>query len=217
MREIKQPIRKRHWMSELFQDSNRVIWTYLEQPQFRFETKWEFELFLSLSIRTSNAYKKLKVHFKNFNIKRLISIPSPLQQYHFHIILIWWHSPFKSRNIKRFLKRKSKCRLHRMTPKTGKDWTVDKRQWGVPCHPTGLFIRSIWWSSQQTTFCLSFYNLLSICIRHDPVMLAMCENFLISSSFSDRHQISASAHFVHCPKNKFRKYKLFLLSVPKAC
>ncbi len=24
-----------------------------------------------------------------------MSIPSPLQQYHFHVILIWWHSPFK--------------------------------------------------------------------------------------------------------------------------
>jgi hypothetical protein len=24
-----------------------------------------------------------------------MSIPSPLQQYHFHIILIWWHSPIK--------------------------------------------------------------------------------------------------------------------------
>jgi hypothetical protein len=23
-----------------------------------------------------------------------MSIPSPLQQYHFHVILIWWHSPF---------------------------------------------------------------------------------------------------------------------------
>ncbi len=25
-----------------------------------------------------------------------MSIPSPLQQNHFHVILIWWHSPFKS-------------------------------------------------------------------------------------------------------------------------
>ncbi len=24
-----------------------------------------------------------------------MSILSPLQQYHFHVILIWWHSPFK--------------------------------------------------------------------------------------------------------------------------
>jgi hypothetical protein len=24
-----------------------------------------------------------------------MSIPSPLKQYHFHLILIWWHSPFK--------------------------------------------------------------------------------------------------------------------------
>jgi hypothetical protein len=23
-----------------------------------------------------------------------MSIPSSLQQYHFHVILIWWHSPF---------------------------------------------------------------------------------------------------------------------------
>ncbi len=33
---------------------------------------------------------------KNFlNIKYLMSIPSPLKQYHFRAILIWWHSPFK--------------------------------------------------------------------------------------------------------------------------
>jgi hypothetical protein len=25
-----------------------------------------------------------------------MSIPSPLQQYHFHVILIWWHSPFNT-------------------------------------------------------------------------------------------------------------------------
>jgi hypothetical protein len=25
----------------------------------------------------------------------LMYIPSPLQQYRFHVILIWWHSPFK--------------------------------------------------------------------------------------------------------------------------
>jgi hypothetical protein len=24
-----------------------------------------------------------------------MSIPSPVQQHHFHVILIWWHSPFK--------------------------------------------------------------------------------------------------------------------------
>ncbi len=29
-----------------------------------------------------------------------MSIPSPLQQYHFHVILIWWHSPFKVSNQK---------------------------------------------------------------------------------------------------------------------
>ncbi len=29
-----------------------------------------------------------------------MSIPSPLQQYHFHVILIWWHSPFKWRFLK---------------------------------------------------------------------------------------------------------------------
>ncbi len=32
---------------------------------------------------------------KILNIKRLMSIPSPLKQYHFHAILIWLHSPFK--------------------------------------------------------------------------------------------------------------------------
>jgi hypothetical protein len=38
---IKQPIRKRHWKSELFQNANRAIWTHLEQPQIRFRTKWK--------------------------------------------------------------------------------------------------------------------------------------------------------------------------------
>jgi hypothetical protein len=39
---------------------------------------------------------KIEGSLKKFlNIKRLMSIPSPLQQYHFHVILIWWHSPFK--------------------------------------------------------------------------------------------------------------------------
>jgi hypothetical protein len=28
-----------------------------------------------------------------------MSIPSPLQQYHFHFILIWWHSPFKVQQV----------------------------------------------------------------------------------------------------------------------
>jgi hypothetical protein len=41
MWEIKQPIRKRHWWSELLKDANRAIWTHLEQPQLRFETKWK--------------------------------------------------------------------------------------------------------------------------------------------------------------------------------
>jgi hypothetical protein len=35
---------------------------------------------------------------KCLNIKHLMSIPSPLQQYHFHVIQIWWHSPFKGSN-----------------------------------------------------------------------------------------------------------------------
>jgi hypothetical protein len=43
----------------------KVRSTYLEQPQFRFKQNGKFELFLSLSIRTSNAYSKLKAHFKN--------------------------------------------------------------------------------------------------------------------------------------------------------
>jgi hypothetical protein len=39
---------------------------------------------------------KIEGSLKNIlNIKRLTSIPSPLKQYHFHAILIWWHSPFK--------------------------------------------------------------------------------------------------------------------------
>ncbi len=37
--------------------------------------------------------------WKILNIKRLMSIPRPLQQYHFHVILIWWHSPFKANKI----------------------------------------------------------------------------------------------------------------------
>ncbi len=40
---------------------------------------------------------KIKGPLKIFlNIERIMSIPSPLKQYHFHAILIWWHSPFKS-------------------------------------------------------------------------------------------------------------------------
>jgi hypothetical protein len=34
--------------------------------------------------------RKLK---KNLNIRRLMSISRPLQQYHFQAFLIWWHSP----------------------------------------------------------------------------------------------------------------------------
>ncbi len=28
-----------------------------------------------------------------------MSIPSPLQQYHFHVNLIWWHSPFNDDHL----------------------------------------------------------------------------------------------------------------------
>jgi hypothetical protein len=38
---------------------------------------------------------KIEGSLKKFlNIKWLMSIPSPLKQYHFHAILIWWHRPF---------------------------------------------------------------------------------------------------------------------------
>ncbi len=40
---------------------------------------------------------KIEGSLKKFlNIKCLMPIPSPLQQYHFHVILIWWHSLFNS-------------------------------------------------------------------------------------------------------------------------
>ncbi len=52
MQEIQYPIKKKDWESELFQDTNRAIWTHLEQPQIKLETNRKFERFLSLSIRT---------------------------------------------------------------------------------------------------------------------------------------------------------------------
>jgi hypothetical protein len=47
-----QPIRKSHRSSELFQEANRAVSMHFEQPQIRFKTNIEFELFLSLSIKT---------------------------------------------------------------------------------------------------------------------------------------------------------------------
>ncbi len=67
-----------------------------EQPQIRFRTKWK--IWTLFAPKHKNFICLLKIEGslnKNLNIKRLMSIPSPLKQYHFHSILIWWHSPFK--------------------------------------------------------------------------------------------------------------------------
>jgi hypothetical protein len=59
------------------------IWTLFEPKHKNF--KW--------LLKIEGSLKKI------LNIKRLMSIPSPLKQYHFLVILIWWHSPFKYCNI----------------------------------------------------------------------------------------------------------------------
>ncbi len=97
MCEIKQPIRKRHWKSEIFQDPNWAIWTHLEQPKFRFKTKWKIWTLFEPKYKNFKCLLKIEGSPENFlNIKRLMPITSPLKQYHFHTILFWWHSPFKS-------------------------------------------------------------------------------------------------------------------------
>ncbi len=37
--------KKKDWESELFQDTNRAIWTHLEQPQIKLETNRKFDAF----------------------------------------------------------------------------------------------------------------------------------------------------------------------------
>ncbi len=95
MCEIKQPVRKRQWKSELFQDY-RAIWTHLEQPQFRFETKRKIWKLFEPKHRNFKCILKIEGSvIKCLNIKRLMSISSPLKQFHCQAISIWWHSPFK--------------------------------------------------------------------------------------------------------------------------
>jgi hypothetical protein len=71
------------------------IRTHFEQPQIRFRTKCKIWTLFEPKYKNFKCLLKIEGSFKKIlNIKRLMSKPSPLKQYHFHAILIWWHSPF---------------------------------------------------------------------------------------------------------------------------
>ncbi len=77
------------------------IRTHFEQPQIRFRTKWKIWMLFEPKHKNFKCLIKIEgTLLKIFIFKRLMSIPSPLKQYHFHAILIWWHSPFKQRFFK---------------------------------------------------------------------------------------------------------------------
>jgi hypothetical protein len=72
------------------------IRTHFEQPQIRFRTKLKIWTLFEPKHKNFKCLLKIEGSLsKNLNIKRLVSISSPLKQYHFHAILIWRHSPFK--------------------------------------------------------------------------------------------------------------------------
>ncbi len=66
MREIKQPIRKRPWNSELFQDANRVISTHLEQPQYGFSKKLKILEFFEPKHKNFHCLLKIEGSIKIF-------------------------------------------------------------------------------------------------------------------------------------------------------
>ncbi len=70
------------------------IRAHFEQPQIRFRTKWKIWMLFEPKHKNFKCLIKIEgSRKKTLNIKRFMSIPSPLKQYHFHTILIWWHSP----------------------------------------------------------------------------------------------------------------------------
>ncbi len=82
-----------------FRTQIEPIRTNFEQPEIRFRPKWKiWTLFepkhnnFKYLLKIEGSLKKI-VNIKRL-MERLMSIPSPLKQYYFHVILIWWHSPF---------------------------------------------------------------------------------------------------------------------------
>jgi hypothetical protein len=63
---------------------------HLEQPQIRFETKWEILTLFEPSLRKFKCLLKIKGRdYKILNIRRLMSLPKPLKLFHFEAIPIW--------------------------------------------------------------------------------------------------------------------------------
>jgi hypothetical protein len=83
-----------------FRTQIEQIQTHFEQPQIRFRTKWKIWTLFEPKHKNFKCLLKIEGSLlKMLNIRRLMSIPSPLKQYHFHTILIWWHSPFKLKSL----------------------------------------------------------------------------------------------------------------------
>ncbi len=87
-----------------FRTQIEQIWMHFEQSQIRLRTKWKIWTLFEPEHKNFKCLLKIEGSLRKFlNIKPLMSIPSPLKQYHFHAILIWWHSPFKVCDVEKHI------------------------------------------------------------------------------------------------------------------